>query len=97
MSPEWIEACSSLFRTEVRIRDLQVAMTSRYQLYQYQFFVTDTENHTRSNSQKARDDKTGELDQRKRMREQTGTTTQMDHQTILRAKQETVLRSNPTQ
>ena len=37
--PSGSKPAAHFFRTEVRIRDLQVAMTSRYQLYQYQFFV----------------------------------------------------------
>ena len=37
--PSGSKPAAHFFRTEVRTRDLQVAMTSRYQLYQYQFFV----------------------------------------------------------
>ena len=37
--PSGSKPAAHFFRTEVRIRDLQVAMTSRYHLYQYQFFV----------------------------------------------------------
>ena len=43
--PSGSKPAAHFFRTEVRTRDLQVAMTSRYQLYQYQFFVSSRAHH----------------------------------------------------